>query len=157
MVSMSINVTAGGTRGQRPPPGPLRNVLFWFMRTSHRLGARRMDGRPVSLLTTRGASSGEPRSSPVMCFPEGDSAWLVVASFGGSARHPAWFVNMARHPDQVWLDVEGRRVRVTPRSLDGREREQAWQRITAQSPRFAGYQRKTDREIPVVRLDSVQE
>lgn len=156
MESMSINVTAAGTRGQRPPPGPLKNVLFWFMRTSHRLGARRMDGIPVSLVITRGARSGEPRSTPVMCFQDGDSAWLVVASFGGAARHPAWFVNMARRPDDVWLEVEERRrVRVAPRSLEGQEREQAWQRITAQAPRFAGYQRKTDREIPVVRLDAV--
>src|SRR5262249_15422974 len=107
MVLMSVNVTPSGTHGQRPPPGPLKNALFWFMRTSHRLGARRMDGMPVVLVITRGARSGEQRATPVMCFPEGDSAWLVVASFGGSARHPAWFVNMARHPDEVWVEVDG--------------------------------------------------
>jgi deazaflavin-dependent oxidoreductase (nitroreductase family) len=151
---MSMNVTPGGTRGQRPPPTPLKQVLFWFMRTTHRLGARSMDGMPVILLTTRGARSGEQRSTPVMCFSEGDSAWLVVASFGGSARHPAWFVNMAHHPDEVWVEVEGRRVSVTPRTLAGEERERAWQRITTQSSRFAGYQQKTDREIPVVRLEA---
>jgi len=156
MVLMSVNVTPSGTHGQRPPPGPLKNALFWFMRTSHRLGARRMDGMPVVLVITRGARSGEKRATPVMCFPEGDSAWLVVASYGGSARHPAWLVNMARHPDEVWVEVDGRRVRVAPRSLTGEEREQAWKRITSQAPRFAGYQQKTDREIPVVRLDSVQ-
>ncbi len=151
---MSVKVTPGGTRGQRPPPGPLKKVVFWFMRSTYRLGARKMDGKPVILLTTRGARSGEQRTNPVMCFPEGDSAWLVVASFGGAASHPAWFVNIARHPDDVWVEVEGRRLKVTARSLDGEEREKAWQRITAQAPRFAGYQEKTDRQIPVVRLDS---
>jgi deazaflavin-dependent oxidoreductase (nitroreductase family) len=126
------------------------------MRLSHRLGARKMDGVPVLLLTTLGARSGERRTTPVMCFPEGDSAWLVVASFGGAARHPAWFVNIASHPDDVWVDVEGRPLKVTPRSLDGEERREAWQRITTEAARFAGYQQKTDREIPVVRLTSAQ-
>jgi deazaflavin-dependent oxidoreductase (nitroreductase family) len=153
---MSINVTPNGTRGQKPPPGPLKKVLFWVMRLSHRLGARRMDGVPVILLTTRGAQSGERRISPVMGFPDGDSAWLVVASFGGAARHPAWFVNIASHPDDVWVEVDGRPAKVTPRSLDGEERREAWGRITSEAARFAEYQQKTDREIPVVRLTSAQ-
>jgi deazaflavin-dependent oxidoreductase (nitroreductase family) len=126
------------------------------MKLSHRLGARRMDGVPVLLLITRGARSGEQRATPVMCFPDGDSAWLVVASAGGSAGHPAWFVNIARHPDDVWVEVDGRRVKVTPHSLSGEDRKAAWQRITAQAPRFAGYQQKTDREIPLVRLAAEQ-
>ena len=109
---------------------------------------------PVVLLTTRGATSGELRTSPVMSFPDGESAWLVVASFAGSARHPAWFINMARHPNEVWLDVDRRRVKVTPSTLDGEARARAWERITAQSSRFTGYQQKTDRVIPVVRLTS---
>lgn len=153
---MSVNITPNGSRGQAPIPEPLKKIVVWFMRASHRLGARRMDGMPVILLTTRGARSGAERTTPLMCFPEGDSAWLVVASFGGVARHPAWFVNMARHPEDVWVEVEGRRVHVTPRSLAGEERQQAWERITARSPRFAGYQQKTDREIPVVKLVAAQ-
>jgi deazaflavin-dependent oxidoreductase (nitroreductase family) len=147
-----MNVTPSGTRGQRPPPGPIKAAVFWFMRTTYRLGARRMDGMPVVSLTTRGARSGELRTNPVIGFPDGESAWLVVASFGGAARHPAWFINMARHPDEVWVEADGRRVEVTPSTLTGEARERAWQRIVAQSPRFGGYQRKTDREIPVVRL-----
>jgi deazaflavin-dependent oxidoreductase (nitroreductase family) len=149
---MSMNVTPSGSRGQQAPPGPLKQVLFWFMRTTHRLGARRMDGMPVVSLTTRGARSGELRTSPVMAFPDGESAWLVVASFGGSARHPAWFMNLAHHPNEAWVEIDGRRVKVTPSTLDGEARERAWERITASSRRFAGYQQKTDREIPVVRL-----
>jgi len=152
LVAMSVNITPRGTRGQTRPPGPLMGLMGWFMRTSYRLGAKRMDGQPVILLTTRGARSGELRTTPVMSFAEGDSAWLVVASFGGSASHPAWYLNMARHPDDTWVEVDGRRVKVTPRSLSGEERERAWERITATSHRFVGYREKTDREIPVVRL-----
>jgi len=111
-----------------------------------------MDGIPVILLTTRGARSGADRTTPVMAFRQSDSEWLVVASFAGAKQHPAWFINLARHPDDVWVEVDGRRVRVTPTSLEGEDRERAWADITAKSARFAGYQEKTDREIPIVRL-----
>jgi deazaflavin-dependent oxidoreductase (nitroreductase family) len=151
---MSVNVTPNGTRGQQTPPGFVMPVMGWFMRLSHRLGARRMDGQPVILLGTRGAKTGQPRTTPVMSFPEGDTSWLVVASFAGAQKHPAWFGNMAAHPDDVWVEVDGRHVAVTPTSLSGEDRAQAWKRITSEAPRFAGYQEKTDREIPVVRLTS---
>ncbi|HYW27329.1 MAG TPA: nitroreductase/quinone reductase family protein [Terriglobales bacterium] len=149
---MSVKMTPNGTRGQARPPGPLMGILSRFMRASYRFGSKRMDGQPVVLLTTRGARSGQLRTNPVMSFPEGDSAWLVVASFGGAAQHPAWFGNLARHPEDAWIEVDGRRLKVTPTSLSGEERERAWATITAKSPRFVGYQQKTDREIPVVRL-----
>ncbi|MGH7866634.1 MAG: nitroreductase/quinone reductase family protein, partial [Candidatus Dormibacteraceae bacterium] len=137
---MSLNVTPNGTNGRPPLPGPVKKLALWLMKASHRLGARRMDGMPVRLLTTRGVRSGEQHTTPVIFFPEGDEAWLVVASFAGAARHPAWFVNMAGHPEDVWIDAGNRRVRVTPDSLAGEERQQAWQRIIEQSPRLAGYQ-----------------
>jgi deazaflavin-dependent oxidoreductase (nitroreductase family) len=89
-----------------------------------------------------------------MCFPEGAHAWLVVASAAGSASHPAWFVNLAHRPEDVWLEVEGRKVHVTPESLRGSDRDAAWRQIVARSPRFGGYEQKTDREMPVVRLSA---
>jgi deazaflavin-dependent oxidoreductase (nitroreductase family) len=76
----------------------------------------------------------------------------VVASAAGAARHPGWYHNIAAHPDQVWIEFGGRRLRVTPTQLDGDERAQAWQRITQTQPRYAGYEQKTDRAIPVIRL-----
>jgi deazaflavin-dependent oxidoreductase (nitroreductase family) len=85
-------------------------------------------------------------------FPDGQDAWLVVASAGGSAHHPAWYHNIAAHPDQVWIEFGGRQLRVTPTQLDGDARAQAWQRITQSQPRYAGYEQKTDRAIPVIRL-----
>ena len=149
---MSVEVTPNGSYGQGVPTGPIKAIAVRFMRLSHRLGSKRMDGMPVVMLTTKGVRSGELRTTPVLSFPEGDSAWLVVAAFAGATRHPAWFVNLARNPADVWVESEGRRVRVTPRSLEGEERDRAWTRITEQSPRFTGYQEKTDRQIPVVRL-----
>ncbi len=75
-----------------------------------------------------------------------------MASAGGAARNPAWYYNIAAHPDKVKVEIDGRTVPVTAEQLHGAEREQAWQQIIAAAPRFAGYQRKTDREIPVIRL-----
>ncbi len=103
-------------------------------------------------LTTTGAKSGQQRQSTLARFADGDDAWLIVASAGGSARHPAWYHNIAAHPDQVWIEFGGQRTRVTPVQLEGEDRDRAWQRITASQPRYAGYETKTDRGIPVIRL-----
>ena len=59
---------------------------------------------------------------------------------------------MAAHPDQVWIELPDRKLRVTPEQLAGERREEAWQRITTAQPRFAKYQTKTDRPLPVIRL-----
>ncbi len=103
-------------------------------------------------LTTVGAKSGQKRQSTVARFADGDDAWLVVASAGGAAHHPAWYHNIAAHPDQVWIEFGGKQIRVTPTQLDGDERAQAWQRITQSQSRYLGYEQKTDRAIPVIRL-----
>jgi deazaflavin-dependent oxidoreductase (nitroreductase family) len=108
------------------------------------------------LLTTIGARTGEVRRTVLGWFPDGDESWLVVASNAGAATHPAWYFNLARHPDRAWIDLDGRTRRVWPQSLRGAEREAAWQRIVARSPGYGTYQEKTDRQIPIVRLRATQ-
>jgi deazaflavin-dependent oxidoreductase (nitroreductase family) len=150
---MAVEVPAGGTRGAKgPPSGPLGRMLMGVARRVHRLTGSKMGGRPLLYLTTVGAKSGERRTAVVMPFPEGDDAWLVVASKGGAASHPAWFYNLAAHPDQVEVEFEGRKTSVTPQTLSGEERAAAWQRIITERPSFADYETKTDRQIPVIRL-----
>jgi deazaflavin-dependent oxidoreductase (nitroreductase family) len=139
------------------PGGPVRPLILGVMRALYRLGlTKRMDGLPVVMLTTRGARSGQLRSSPLMAFPKGDDTWLVVASAAGAAKHPAWAVNMTRNPQDVWIETGGRKLRVTPTLLQGPERDEAWAWITEQASRFGGYQDKTDREIPVFRLRAAE-
>jgi deazaflavin-dependent oxidoreductase (nitroreductase family) len=121
-------------------------------RRVHRLTGSKMGGRPLLYLTTVGAKSGQRRTAVVMPFPDGDDAWLIVASRGGTADHPSWFYNLVKHPDEVDIEVDGRKTAVTPRTLTGAERATAWERITRERPNFAGYEKKTDREIPVIRL-----
>ena len=115
----------------------------------------RLLGQPLLILTTVGARSGRSHSVPLLYFPDGVDRWLVIASSGGSARHPAWYLNMAHRPDQVWIEVGGRALRVEATSLRGQERAAAWTRIAAAAHSYATYQAKTDRLIPVVRLTAV--
>ena len=150
---MSFQETPGGTRGARTPgSNPVTRALMRAMTSWHRRSGDKFQGMDLLYLTTVGAKTGQKRQSAVARFPDGDDAWLVVASAGGSAHHPAWYHNIAAHPDQVWIEFGGRQLRVTPEQLGGDARAQAWQRITQLQPRYAGYERKTDRAIPVIRL-----
>lgn len=151
-----IEVTPSGTRGARIPRLPRwlmglmtgLNVLFYRV-----LGSRvRIMGAPLLLLTTVGAKTGKDRRTVLGWFPDGDESWLVVASFAGAATHPAWYFNLAKNPDKVWIEVGKRTLQVRPQTLNGTEREEAWRRIVTLSPGYAAYQEKTDRELPVVRL-----
>lgn len=148
---MSVEITPNGTRGGRFPGGPLVKAMLGLNAALYRLvGGRGMSG--MLLLTTVGARTGRERTAPVAWFPDGEDAWLVVASAGGAATHPAWYRNLAANPDQVWIQVGSRRLKVRARSLSGDERDERWRRIVAKAPNFGNYERKTDRQIPVVRL-----
>lgn len=153
---MTVELTPNGTRGAERPkiPHPVIQVFNWLSVTAfHRFGTRlRVQRAPVLLLTTVGAKSGQVRQTMLCWFADGDDAWLIVASAGGSARHPAWYRNLAANPDKIWIEVGKRKLKVRPESLRGDEREAAWQRIVTQSPGYATYQQKTDRVIPIVRL-----
>jgi deazaflavin-dependent oxidoreductase (nitroreductase family) len=122
-----------------------------------RFGDRmRVQGRPLIGLETVGAKSGSRRLTVVGSFPEiaaaRPSSWVVVASNAGSARHPAWFLNMAKNPDQVWITTGKRRIKVRPETLEGIERERAWHEISSLAPGYGHYVEITDRVIPIVRL-----
>lgn len=125
-------------------------AMMGLMPTLYRLLGGRGMGSTL-ILTTIGAKSGKKREAHLTSFPEG-GGWLVVASKGGSAQHPQWFLNMARHPDDVWVQVGGHRTRVKPESLKGMTRMKAWQRIVSQYSTYGDYEKKTDREIPIVLL-----
>ena len=150
---MGVDIPPSGTRGGKGPPrGAVGRMLMSVARRVHRLTGSKMSGRPLLYLTTVGAKSGQPRTAVVMPFPEGDDAWLIVASANGAAGHPSWLYNLAAHPDQVEVEVDGRKTAVTPQTLTGEDRATAWERITRERPNFADYEQKTDRVIPVVRL-----
>ena len=126
----------------------MKNVMIKV----HRRSGDRFAGMDLLYLTTIGAKSGKERVSPVARFADGDGAWLVVASNNGADRHPNWYHNLRAHPDQVWVEVSGQRFHARVEQLEGERRIAALERIVASQPRFGGYQRKTSRALPVLRL-----
>jgi deazaflavin-dependent oxidoreductase (nitroreductase family) len=109
-------------------------------------------GSDVLVLNTVGAKSGAPRSNPVAWFAWEGGSWLVVASAGGAVGNPAWYYNLAAHPDQVSIDVNRENIPVVASQLSGTDREKAWEAITTTASQFTQYESKTDRLIPVIRL-----
>jgi deazaflavin-dependent oxidoreductase (nitroreductase family) len=121
-----------------------------YRATGGKMGSR-MAGGKVLLLTTKGRTSGKPRTVPVMYFGDGADR-VVIASAGGSAAHPAWFKNLDRHPD-VTVEVDGERYAACAAVATGEERARIWKDVTSVQPRFTGYEQKAKgREIPVVVL-----
>lgn len=145
--------TPDGTRGARQPRA--NRLLRWgnkaMMSRIRRNGGRAM-GMDALVLTTVGRKTGQPRTCPLACFPDGPNSWLIVASAAGAPRNPAWYYNLAANPDRVRIEIGDRSLDVTAAQLHGDERTRAWDRITAASKQFSKYQVKTDREIPIIRL-----
>jgi deazaflavin-dependent oxidoreductase (nitroreductase family) len=111
------------------------------------------EGMPVLELTTVGRRSGVPRSvlltSPLR---EGDTI-VVVASRGGDDRHPDWLLNLQAQPRVEVALQGGPRRPMSARIAGSAERDRLWRQITSTNPRYASYQRRTTREIPVVLLE----
>lgn len=154
---MAIEKLPSGTRGARTPPRLLAKLLMPLMEKVHRRQGDRFRDFGVLYLHTVGAKSGQPRSSTLARLTDDKPGVLVVASYGGAQHHPAWYHNIVAHPDQVSVEYDGRTRRVTVEQLAGEERAAAWKRIVARSPQFGGYESKTDRELPVLRLVPLEE
>ncbi|MFJ4850823.1 MULTISPECIES: nitroreductase family deazaflavin-dependent oxidoreductase [unclassified Streptomyces] len=108
-------------------------------------------GRPVIILTSLGAKSGKIRKTPLMRV-EHDGSYAVVASQGGAPKHPVWYHNLMADP-RVELQDGPVRQDMTAREVTGQEKAEWWERAIATWPDYAGYQTKTDREIPVFVLE----
>jgi deazaflavin-dependent oxidoreductase (nitroreductase family) len=140
-----------GTRGAKQPGRSFRWMNRLIMGRARRTEGKTM-GMNLLVLTTVGRKSGQERQTPLAWFPGPDGSWLVVASAGGAPANPAWYLNLAAHPDQVTVEQAGRKVAVTAEELHGAEREQAWEQIKAAADNFRKYEQTTDRLLPVIRL-----
>jgi deazaflavin-dependent oxidoreductase (nitroreductase family) len=109
------------------------------------------NGTSTLLLTTLGRRSGEPRTNALIYGRSGD-AYLIVASNGGSQRPPGWFSNLEAQPE-VDVQVLDKRFRARARVATPEERPAMWREMTKHWPDYDAYQRRTDREIPVVVLE----
>jgi deazaflavin-dependent oxidoreductase (nitroreductase family) len=138
----------------------LKDVIAKAVTTFHRTVfdlskgkvAGRASGMPVLKLTTIGRKSGQRRAtmltSPLL---EGDNV-ILVASYGGDDRDPMWFSNIVANPE-VEVVMNGSTRKMQARIAESAERTRLWEALTAKHANYAGYQRKTSRQIPVVVLE----
>ena len=112
-------------------------------------------GQPILLLHTRGAKSGQARTSPLLYTPD-DNGFIIVASKAGAAHHPAWYHNLRAHPDAVAVELGGRRIAVRPHVVEEPERSELWRRVNDNYNGYETYDRRAGgRIIPVVRLEPI--
>lgn len=109
-------------------------------------------GMPVLQLTTTGRKSGEPRTVMLTAPIHTDDTYVVVGSRGGTDVHPAWVHNIRADPN-VTVAVRGATLDMRAHVAEEAERAELWPKVVEAYPHYEGYQRKTDREIPLVVLE----
>jgi deazaflavin-dependent oxidoreductase (nitroreductase family) len=120
------------------------------IRLTHGKVGSKVGDAPILVLTTTGRKSGKPRSVPLCYLTDGDRL-VVIASYGGDDRAPLWFQNLQADP-AVTVEVDGKRTPMTASVADAATRARLWPQAVAMYKGYEGYQRKTDREIPLVLL-----
>jgi deazaflavin-dependent oxidoreductase (nitroreductase family) len=110
------------------------------------------EGFSVMLIHHVGAKSGTERVNPVVCYPQSDSQFAIMASKGGAATNPDWYYNLKAHPE-VTVEFGTETFAVAVRELEGRERETAW--ADALNPQLEEAQKKTTRKFPVLLLTRI--
>ena len=123
-----------------------------FRATSGRVGGR-MFGMPVVMLTTIGRKSGKRRTTMLTSPVVEDGRVVLVASYGGDDRHPTWFLNLRDNPE-VEVVMGGKTSPMRARIASADEKAELWPRVVAAYRGYGGYQKRTDRDIPVVILEA---
>jgi deazaflavin-dependent oxidoreductase (nitroreductase family) len=112
-----------------------------------------MNGSPCLLLDYQGRRSGEWHRTVLIYGQDGDD-YLIVASKGGADQHPLWFLSLSENPE-VHVRVLGERFAARAEVLSSQEKARVWPIVVAVYPPYEDYQRKTQRDIPVIRLRRV--
>ncbi len=108
---------------------------------------------PTLLLTTVGRKSGKDITLPLI-FGESGPNYVIVASKGGAPAHPAWYLNLQAHPE-VRVQVKAKKFKAIAHTADAEERAKLWPQMVEIYGPYADYQKKTDRQIPIVVLKPV--
>jgi F420H(2)-dependent quinone reductase len=113
----------------------------------------RMGKSPILLLNTVGRKSGKKRTSPLLYVMDGED-FVIIASKGGAPTHPAWYLNLRDNPDAT-VEIGDREVRVSAEEADPEEKARLWGKMVEIYPTYDDYQKKTEREIPLLILRPV--
>jgi deazaflavin-dependent oxidoreductase (nitroreductase family) len=128
-----------------------KKIIDEFRANGGKVGGQ-FAGAPLLLLHTTGAKTGQARVNPMMYLADGD-AHVVFASKAGALTNPDWYHNLVANP-RASIEVGDRTLNVVASVADGETRERLWSRQKELYPGFADYEAKTERQIPVVILET---
>lgn len=132
------------------PTGWVRDHIRRYVETDGRNGHEWRKGVPTLLLTTRGRKSGQWRRTALIYGRDGDR-YVIVASRGGHANHPAWYLNLVVNPE-VEVQVFGEKFTAHAETASPEEKARLWPLMASIWPDYNAYQARTTRDIPVVIL-----
>jgi deazaflavin-dependent oxidoreductase (nitroreductase family) len=132
------------------PTGWVADHIREYVETDGRKG-HTWRGATTLLFTTMGRKSGKRRRTALIYGKDGDN-YIVVASRGGHAQHPAWYLNLVDNPN-VEVQVGADKFTARARTANAEEKARLWPIMTAIWPAYDDYQAKTERDIPVVILE----
>lgn len=124
---------------------------FFYKLTNGKIGGR-FRGGPVLLLTTVGRKTGKRRTTPVLYIVD-QNRWVLCASNGGRPKDPSWWFNLKKNP-QAEIQVGKEMRKVSARQATADEKGKFWPLLAKMYPGYDNYQKKTDRQIPVVILET---
>jgi deazaflavin-dependent oxidoreductase (nitroreductase family) len=141
-----LNAHGGGTLNMND----LNSGTIETFRANHGQPGGFWEGRPLLLLTTTGAKSGQLRTTPVMYLREGDRIF-IFASKGGAPTNPDWYYNLVAHPE-VTVEIGDQTYHALARTVTGAEHDSIYTRWAEMYPQYREYQEKTSRSIPVIEV-----
>ncbi|MET9296103.1 nitroreductase family deazaflavin-dependent oxidoreductase [Streptomyces sp. NPDC003077] len=150
---MIDNESATGNENTRPAvnSNPFNLRVIEEFRANGGVVGGDFEGISLLLLSTRGARSGLPRTTPLVYLPDGDRL-IVFASNGGAPTAPAWYHNILAHPESVQVEAGTERFEARATALPESEHDELWRRQTERDPNFATFRTRTRRVIPVIAL-----
>ncbi|MDX1871125.1 nitroreductase family deazaflavin-dependent oxidoreductase [Mycolicibacterium sp. 120266] len=128
-----------------------RAQTWLFKKSGGKLANKFLRGAEVGILTTTGRKTGELRDSPLLFLQEG-SRIVLVASQGGRATNPMWYLNLKANPN-ISFQTKNEKLNLVARDATDAERAEYWPKLDAMYADFANYRSYTDRKIPIVICD----